>query len=539
MKNLRKRFLAGLLTVPFLLSLKLNISADESNTMYDNLTEATSLLEYLLKEDYEEVIDQIKDECISKNYDIETSLESIGQKDSIFSGADYVELMAAYMTISNNDLTIHDIDFISYDKEIESFEYIEPVKTYELIENEDGSFSAGKVKYITEEGVYDIVTKNDDGSIDIKEDVKVTPSTVEIAYGNYTLHLITKEELLQRYGNLSEADTEALDVLIAETNKRQELLTASGININGLSESIMFQISLADAIDEDAAYALEQALSESDSNTKALLTNAAALIGRVPYLWGGKPTKAGYDTSWWTIRDGKQLGLDCSGFVAWSYLSSGYSSWNDLYSTGAILANEEVISKEELQIGDLGLLNNGESINHVGIYIGNGYFIHCSSAKNTVTISKFPFTVFRRVKNIGTLSVCPSLYPSGVDFSDEDIYLLAQLVSHEAKGQGLNGWVAVTEVVLNRMDSTLYPNTLNEVIYQADQFEKVEDIIYEAPTNNIIEAVKATCEGRLKVLNDSQIMYFRNPPDGVADTEDWGDLISVTVINDHVFYKHK
>ncbi len=537
-KRQSRKIIAGLLvSLVFLAQLHKVSFAEVKNDVTDNLTEATALLQYLLQEDYDEIIDKIKQECIDENLDMDTSLESIGQKDSIFAGADYLELMSAYMTISNKDLTIHDIKFISYSKEIETFKYTKPVKTYEVVENDDGTISKGKVKYITKEGTYEIVTEDEDGNIKV-ENKHVKPETEDISYGNYTLHLITKEELLSTYGHVDIDDTEAMEVLIAEADKRAELLTASGINLAGLSESIMLQLEMAPEIEEGAKLALETALASDDPNVVALLTNASSLIGRVPYLWGGKPNKAGYDNTWFTINDeGKQRGLDCSGFIAWAFLSSGYSDWQSLYSTGQILSSQEEISKDELKPGDLGLLNRGESVNHVGIYIGDGYFIHCSSSKNTVVITKFPFTVFKRVNNVSNLTVCQSLYTSGLSLSEEQIYTLAQLVSHEAKGQGLNGWIAVAEVVINRMKSPLYPNTLEEVIYQSGQFTDAQDIIYETPSENLIAAVKQTVAGNISVLNDSEILYFRNPPSGVSNTEDWGDLKAVVTINDHVFYK--
>lgn len=537
-KKLNKKIFIGLLIGPiFLMQFTGVVKGEVRNDITDNLTEATALLQYLLQEEYDDAIDAIKQECIDENLDIETSIESIGQKDSIFADVNYVDLMSAYITIANNDLTIHDIEFITYTKEIESFEYIVPVKTYELIEDENGNVTKGKVVYITKEGNYDIVTENEDGSLNI-ENKHIVPEVEDISYGNYTLHLITKEELLATYGDTDTDNEEALEVLIAECDKRAELMTASGINLNGLSESIMIQLQMSTEIEEGAKTALENALANSDPNMVALITNASSLIGRVPYLWGGKPTKAGYDNTWFTINsEGKQKGLDCSGFVAWAFLSSGYSDWQNLYSTSQILSSQQEISKDELQIGDLGLLNRGESVNHVGIYIGDGYFIHCSSAKNTVTISKFPFTVFKRVNNITTLSVCDSLYMQGVELTEEQIYTLAQLVSHEAKGQGLNGWIAVTEVVMNRINSPLYPNSLEEVIYQSGQFQDVEDIIYETPTENLLAAVKQTVSGNISVLNDANILYFRNPPSGVSDTDMWGDLEPVVTINDHVFYR--
>lgn len=49
--------------------------------------------------------------------------------------------------------------------------------------------------------------------------------------------------------------------------------------------------------------------------------------------------------------------------------------------------------------------------------------------------------------------------------SDEDVYILACLVYHEARGECFEGQVAVIEVVLNRMLSDYFPDTVEEVVF--------------------------------------------------------------------------
>lgn len=51
-------------------------------------------------------------------------------------------------------------------------------------------------------------------------------------------------------------------------------------------------------------------------------------------------------------------------------------------------------------------------------------------------------------------------------FSDEDVYILACLVYHEARGESFEGQVAVVEVVLNRMLSDYFPDTVEGVVFQ-------------------------------------------------------------------------
>ena len=56
---------------------------------------------------------------------------------------------------------------------------------------------------------------------------------------------------------------------------------------------------------------------------------------------------------------------------------------------------------------------------------------------------------------------------AGGSTSNIDVNLLARLVHGEARGEPYSGQVAVAAVVLNRMKSSSFPNTLSGVIYQA------------------------------------------------------------------------
>ena len=79
-------------------------------------------------------------------------------------------------------------------------------------------------------------------------------------------------------------------------------------------------------------------------------------------------------------------GFDCSGFTMYIYDQYGYnlphsatSQWNS--STGTTVA------RADLQPGDLVFFcdparSNGKACSHVGIYIGDGDFIHASSSRS-------------------------------------------------------------------------------------------------------------------------------------------------------------
>jgi spore germination cell wall hydrolase CwlJ-like protein len=51
-----------------------------------------------------------------------------------------------------------------------------------------------------------------------------------------------------------------------------------------------------------------------------------------------------------------------------------------------------------------------------------------------------------------------------------DLDCLAENIYHEARSEGIQGWGAVGEVVLNRVKSPLFPDTVCEVVWQHKQF---------------------------------------------------------------------
>lgn len=106
----------------------------------------------------------------------------------------------------------------------------------------------------------------------------------------------------------------------------------------------------------------------ASSKADRIIATAKKYIG-VPYLWGGESPS----------------GFDCSGFVQYVFKAHGISlnrTCETQYKHG------KYVSKSNLKPGDLVFFQNTykAGISHVGIYIGDGKFIHASSSKG-VTIS--------------------------------------------------------------------------------------------------------------------------------------------------------
>ena len=125
-------------------------------------------------------------------------------------------------------------------------------------------------------------------------------------------------------------------------------------------------------------------------------------------------------------------------------------------------------------------------------------------------------------------------------YSDEEVYLTAQLVHHEAHNQAYNGKVAVAEVVLNRVQSSLFPDKVNDVIFQNGQFSSLRRLKNINPTELELRIAYNVLNGSLRVLNDKDVMYFRNPKitSGISAStkKDWGNHEYATYIGEHAFY---
>lgn len=107
-----------------------------------------------------------------------------------------------------------------------------------------------------------------------------------------------------------------------------------------------------------------------------------------------------------------------------------------------------------------------------------------------------------------TLSGSSSGSSSG-SYSSSDEYLLAKCVYAEARGEPYVGQVAVAAVVLNRVRSASFPNTIAGVIYQPWAFTCVNDgQINLSPNNNAIKAAKDALNGWDPT---NGCLYYYNP----------------------------
>lgn len=119
----------------------------------------------------------------------------------------------------------------------------------------------------------------------------------------------------------------------------------------------------------------------------------------------------------------------------------------------------------------------------------------------------------------------------GSDYTSSDLYLLARCIYAEARGESYTGQVAVGAVVLNRVNSPDFPNTISGVIYQKNAFTAVSDgQINLTPDQTAINAANDAMNGWDPTYG---CLYYYNP---AVATSSWiFGRETITVIGKHVF----
>ena len=116
-------------------------------------------------------------------------------------------------------------------------------------------------------------------------------------------------------------------------------------------------------------------------------------------------------------------------------------------------------------------------------------------------------------------------------FSNADLQLLARLIYGEARGESYTGQIAVGAVVMNRLRSSSFPNTISGVIYQPYAFTAVDDgQINLTPNDQCYRAAKEAMNGYDPTYG---ALYYYNP---ATATSSWIFSRKTTVvIGRHVF----
>lgn len=206
--------------------------------------------------------------------------------------------------------------------------------------------------------------------------------------------------------------------------------------------------------------------------------------------------------------------------------------------------NEEVVTADAIYVATYRQGSRGQMVKTIqqklknwGYYTGSVDGVY--GAKTTAAVKYFQrkngltadgIAGNKTLKAMG-ISTATASTSGGGGYSNSDVTLLARLISGEARGESYTGKVAVGAVVLNRVKSSSFPNTISGVIYQPYAFTAVSDgQINVPPDNSCYEAAKAAMNGWDPTYG---AIYYYNPS---TATSKWIFSRKTTVtIGKHVF----
>lgn len=251
---------------------------------------------------------------------------------------------------------------------------------------------ATKVAGVEDDTVEDVVVITEDKKQKLKDvfwDMhEITSRTETVTNGDtsekvvyITITTKTKDDMISKY-NFTSKQQEALNTLLEQD---EVLISATQ------------SLAISDATAQDILKNLSDSLS---AERKKVIKAACSLVGKVNYFWGGKSSAIGWDSEWGKLKtvsaEGSKttgtkrpFGLDCSGFVTWSFINSGFNASSIGHGTKGQIAKCSRISWGSAQAGDLAFYAD---LSHVGIVAGkdaagNILVIHCSSGGNNVVIT--------------------------------------------------------------------------------------------------------------------------------------------------------
>lgn len=255
---------------------------------------------------------------------------------------------------------------------------------------------------------------------------------------------------------------------------------------------------------------------ESDTITgEDVVSYALQFVGN-PYVWGG---------------DSLLYGTDCSGFVKGVYAKFGVTlprTSEEQRNSGNLVC--EGWNEKKAQPGDLVGYEG-----HIAIYIGDGKIVHAANETQGIIVSDADY---REVLCVRRILGCQTAW----SITNQEKEILCRIVEAEAGGEGFKGKVLVANVILNRVASNQFPDTVEAVVFQNSggtyQFSPVKDGRYHSVT--ISEETKQAVNKALEGMNLAQgALYFMNPDQADSNNVRWfqSSLRYLFQYGSHSFYK--
>lgn len=127
------------------------------------------------------------------------------------------------------------------------------------------------------------------------------------------------------------------------------------------------------------------------------------------------------------------------------------------------------------------------------------------------------------------------IYAASASNNVSDLQLIARAINGEARGESYEGQVAVGAVILNRVKSSKFPNTIAGVIYQPGAFTAVYDGQINIPIDEDSTVVKAAQDALNGWDPTGGAIYYFNP-DTATSSWIWS-RVQIKTIGKHIFCK--
>jgi len=213
------------------------------------------------------------------------------------------------------------------------------------------------------------------------------------------------------------------------------------------------------------------------------------------------------------------LGVSLSLVVMFSFMYSAIAMWQTSENNTTIVEVASISQNKEIQ----------QKLKNLGYYSGSVDGI--LGPQSVAAIKKFQRDNGLAADGIVGAKTAAKLNISLSTQSSNDVYLLAKCVYAESRGEEYVGQVAVAAVILNRVESPDFPNTIAGVIYQPWAFTAVHDgQINLEPNQTAYNAARDAMNGWDPTYG---CLYYYNPE--VATSKWIFSRQTVVTIGKHVF----
>lgn len=242
-----------------------------------------------------------------------------------------------------------------------------------------------RAMYITGVDGYIDIILGSTGFNDFLSRIEAVKSIIELDKKITTNIKAKQQELNDKKVELSKQNNQLI-VINDENNKKMDNLKASKDEQSQLIKESERQEGLLAATVNESQSRLNETLRQIEAirnstpkytpsrgavsvSSNAVVAYASNFLG-TPYKWGGT-TPAGFDCSGFTQYVYKHFGINL-GRATYNQINDGYA-----------------VSRDELKPGDLVFYGTGGSPSHMGIYVGNGMYIHSPRTGDVVKISPY------------------------------------------------------------------------------------------------------------------------------------------------------